>query len=347
MAIKCELCGNTEFIKEDGMFVCKGCNTKYSLEEAKKMINGEESVSVAKETPQKLDNLYQLARRAKDENNSENAQKYYEMIVIEDPSSWEANFYSVYYQSMGCKIAGIQTAAIRVNNCEENVLNLIKTNLSEEEQKKAVEEISVNLIIISTMLFNAAKNHYDGIGYQIKANYTQEFLNNGCAARDILYNYGDLVIKHFGESFGETVAVPCWKLGIDQHCKMMTHFAQKEQNKSIIESYGEKIRKYEQGYITPAVTTTSGGCYVATAVYGSYDCPEVWTLRRYRDNTLAESIFGRAFIHTYYAISPTIVKWFGETRWFKALFKNRLDKMVKNLNDKGVKNTPYNDKMWK
>ena len=26
-----------------------------------------------------------------------------------------------------------------------------------------------------------------------------------------------------------------------------------------------------------------GGCYVATAVYGSYDCPQVWTLRRVRD----------------------------------------------------------------
>ena len=34
---------------------------------------------------------------------------------------------------------------------------------------------------------------------------------------------------------------------------------------------------------------SSGGCYVATAVYGSYDCPQVWTLRRYRDDTLAET----------------------------------------------------------
>ena len=91
----------------------------------------------------------------------------------------------------------------------------------------------------------------------------------------------------------------------------------------------------------------AGGCYVATAVYGSYDCPEVWTLRRYRDNTLAESIFGRAFIHTYYAISPTLVKWFGKTQWFKTLFKGKLDKMVKSLNEKGIEDTPYEDKNWK
>ena len=28
----------------------------------------------------------------------------------------------------------------------------------------------------------------------------------------------------------------------------------------------------------------NNGCYVATCVYGSYDCPEVWVLRRFRDN---------------------------------------------------------------
>ena len=90
----------------------------------------------------------------------------------------------------------------------------------------------------------------------------------------------------------------------------------------------------------------SGGCYVATAVYGSYDCPEVWTLRRFRDNTLAETWYGRAFIRTYYAISPTLVNWFGNAEWFKKLWKPTLDKMVKELNDKGVDNTAYHDKKW-
>ena len=88
------------------------------------------------------------------------------------------------------------------------------------------------------------------------------------------------------------------------------------------------------------------GCYVATAVYGSYDCPQVWTLRRYRDNILAKSWYGRAFIRTYYAISPTLVKWFGKTNWFKNMWKGKLDRMVKKLQDAGVENTPYNDKVW-
>ena len=91
---------------------------------------------------------------------------------------------------------------------------------------------------------------------------------------------------------------------------------------------------------------SSGGCYVATCVYGSYDCPEVWTLRRFRDGTLGSTWYGRAFIHTYYAVSPTLVKWFGETTWFKKMWRGTLDRMVQKLLDKGVENTPYEDKEW-
>lgn len=90
----------------------------------------------------------------------------------------------------------------------------------------------------------------------------------------------------------------------------------------------------------------SGGCYVATCVYGSYDCPEVWTLRRFRDDTLGSTWYGRAFIHTYYAVSPTLVKWFGETKWFKNMWRGTLDHMVQNLQEKGVADTPYKDKNW-
>ncbi len=92
--------------------------------------------------------------------------------------------------------------------------------------------------------------------------------------------------------------------------------------------------------------TSSGGCYVATCVYGSYDCPQVWTLRRYRDDTLGSTWYGRAFIRTYYAISPTLVKWFGKTKWFKKMWKGKLDRMVKKLQNKGVEDTPYEDKEW-
>lgn len=91
---------------------------------------------------------------------------------------------------------------------------------------------------------------------------------------------------------------------------------------------------------------STGGCYVATCVYGSYDCPEVWVLRRFRDEQLAKSFWGRIFIKIYYAISPTIVKWFGSTGWFKRFWRNRLDKMVSCLRKNGLSDAPYNDHQW-
>lgn len=91
---------------------------------------------------------------------------------------------------------------------------------------------------------------------------------------------------------------------------------------------------------------TNGGCYIATAVYGSYDCPQVWTLRRYRDNTLTKTLYGRLFVRTYYAISPILVKSFGHTDWFIHIWKRKLDHMVSELNANGVKNTPYEDIEW-
>ena len=92
--------------------------------------------------------------------------------------------------------------------------------------------------------------------------------------------------------------------------------------------------------------SSSGGCYVATCVYGSYDCPEVWTLRRFRDNTLASNVLGRSFIKTYYAISPTVVQYFGKTRIFQKFWRGKLDAFVKKLNDQGISSKPYADKNW-
>lgn len=82
-------------------------------------------------------------------------------------------------------------------------------------------------------------------------------------------------------------------------------------------------------------TQKKSGCYIATSIYGSYDCPQVWTLRRFRDQTLAKTWYGRLFIKVYYTISPTLVKFFGETKTFKIFLKPKLDRMVETLQSKG------------
>ncbi|MBO5370500.1 MAG: hypothetical protein J6B23_07505 [Clostridia bacterium] len=98
-----------------------------------------------------------------------------------------------------------------------------------------------------------------------------------------------------------------------------------------------------QNTIKSYTTENKQGCYIATCVYGSYDCPQVWVLRRYRDNHLSKTLYGRCFVKLYYFISPKLVKTLGNTNWFKHIGKKKLDKLVKKLNNIGYANTRYYD----
>ena len=107
------------------------------------------------------------------------------------------------------------------------------------------------------------------------------------------------------------------------------------------EFYDEENRVWKDASLF--TDTDSEGCYVATAVYGSYDCPQVWVLRRFRDFSLRRHALGRLFIRGYYAVSPKLVTRFGDSTRLRAICRKWLDAFVLRLKQAGVSDTPYQD----
>jgi len=78
-------------------------------------------------------------------------------------------------------------------------------------------------------------------------------------------------------------------------------------------TYYYRVRAYSSGgdspYSNEASATTSrggGGCFIATAAYGSYLDSHVETLRDFRDSYMVNNPVGSALVSAYYKLSPPV-----------------------------------------
>lgn len=123
VVFQCRSCGG-ELKKDGNVYICQQCGEVFKNENAAmdgnvdvqkkaKKINA----NFSEEKMEKLNNLYTVARRAKNNDNAEQAKKYYDMILVEDPNSWEAVYFTAYFSASQTVIGQISSAADTMTNC--------------------------------------------------------------------------------------------------------------------------------------------------------------------------------------------------------------------------------------
>lgn len=267
-ALVCELCNGNDFLKQDGVFVCQFCGTKYTLEEARKlMIEGVVQVqgTVKVDTSDELEKLLQAARNARETSDTETAVKHYEKVSALDPNNWEALFYLVLLKTHSIKNGQIRSAAISISNCLDRVFELIKETVTDpEEQLGAVREVIIQCHDTAEWLTNVSQNFHKtltkGNGLMALTGITglvtsvtdsaekmDEEMDRWVAIANILCYCGNAVENHFGldDDNYRNCAVTAWKMMINFNSDFRNTYNRDLFNTESLRTFTSKINKYD------------------------------------------------------------------------------------------------------
>ena len=165
--LTCEMCGSTDLVKQDGVFVCQVCGCKYSIEEARKMmVEGTVEVAgtVKVDNTGLIDSYLQMAENALDSGNNAEAENYANKIIEIDPKSYRAWF-------IKGKAAGWQTTG-RNNRYPESIVNWINAyQFAPEDKKEALsDEIKAEAMSISAAILQMELNSFTNFRSQENKN---------------------------------------------------------------------------------------------------------------------------------------------------------------------------------
>ncbi len=143
----CEMCGSNDMVKQDGLFVCQNCETKYSVEEARKlMIEVEGTVRV--DNTHMIPNYLEMALAAKDAGNNQEAENYCNKVIEIEPTNYKA------WMLKG-ESAAWQSTLLN-SRVDEGVAAFVKgiTNAPEEEKEELIEQAKQQIKNLSSAMIS-------------------------------------------------------------------------------------------------------------------------------------------------------------------------------------------------
>ena len=183
------------------------------------------------------------ARVAREENNVEDAKRYYEMVKVDDPENAEAKFfYEIYRLWDGKKGEWYNNFMSLCQVAPTAIRMLAESDMSDEEKAKLLDEMfdeAEGLPLKLNRILNEL-NHEGSEASRIR--------NGGREGMKMLYGFGDTVEKYFSNNEAAMqVAVKAWKAGVYRQQQWYGMGL----DKTLPASYTTKIQKFDSTYTMP------------------------------------------------------------------------------------------------
>ena len=197
------------------------------------------------------DNKYlKLARAARDENNSEDAKKFYDMVRVEDPANGEAKFFYQYYSLYEGKNGELANRFINLANVLSSSVKMVAQSEDSCEDQIATIKAIVEAYTPMTWALNRYMNKLTvGTGQNKQRVLSYADIKSACTTGVVgLYDLGDAIAQYFAnQPEAMPHAVTAWKEGISLQQKW---YAYKYGGKQV-EDYAAKIQKVDPTYVIP------------------------------------------------------------------------------------------------
>jgi len=248
-----------------------------------------------------------------------------------------------------CKSSDFESSIATMQECIDNVFDIIRGIEDENEQKTATKDVVAKTAEICEILFKSSV-----IEWKQTAKKAWEYEDR---VRNKIFNENNKQRGLITIGISEIYSILADNIGniIDDEATLLLETATKLVNdepplcikssirKKIKEANIEIIGKYDKAsyWKKKGLCSRCGGdltffgnkckscgnkegCFVATACYGNYNATEVLVLRAYRDEMLLTNWLGTIFVKFYYLVSPPLAKQIEKSDKVKNLIKQYL-----------------------
>ncbi len=213
----------------------------------------------------------------------------------------------------------IENAKALINKSKPILLNI----------KSVLGSVDNLYLKLSTRVASQAQSYVINEVNRVQENLTLEFLNDPNATINKLKST-------LNQAWEVTLLIGT--LDMEHDFRTNRYNPNKETLKSLIEQLVSPTPPPRRPYPTTSPPTNkpttspkspNSGCYIATMAFGNYDHPQVIILRKYRDEVLSKSNFGKWFIKTYYFYSPQMVEKMKNKKTLNIIIRKSLNQVIK------------------